>query len=69
MSWPSVSTEMKPVDNYDEIVELINKKYNLKNEKVFIFVGRINALKNIFFIVIQIVFMLYVNIKIQIVSN
>ena len=44
------ATEMKPVDNYDEIVELINKKYNLKNEKVFIFVGRINALKNIFFI-------------------
>lgn len=45
------ATEMKPVDDYDKACNLINKKYHLKDEKVFIFVGRINALKNIFFIV------------------
>ena len=45
------ATEMKPVENYDKACQLINDKYNLKDEKVFIFVGRINALKNIFFIV------------------
>ena len=45
------ATEMLPVKNYNKACELINKKYNLKDEKVLIFVGRINALKNIFFIV------------------
>ena len=45
------ATEMKPLDDYDEAVKLINNKYHLNDEKVFIFVGRINALKNIFFIV------------------
>ena len=45
------ATEMEPVDDYDKARKLINKKYHLKDEKVFIFVGRINALKNIFFIV------------------
>ena len=45
------ATEMKPVDDYNKASELINKKYHLTNEKVFIFVGRINALKNVFFIV------------------
>lgn len=45
------ATEMKPVEDYDKSCTLINEKYNLKNEKVFIFVGRINALKNVFFIV------------------
>ena len=45
------ATEMMPVDDYHKACELINKKYNLKNEKIFIFVGRINALKNVFFIV------------------
>ena len=45
------ATEMLPVKDLDKAIELINKKYHLTNEKVFIFVGRINALKNIFFIV------------------
>lgn len=45
------ATEMQPVKDYDKAIQQINKKYHLKNEKVFIFVGRINALKNIFFIV------------------
>ena len=45
------ATEMKPVTDYDKSIQLINKKYNLKDEIVFIFVGRINALKNVFFIV------------------
>ena len=45
------ATEMTPVEDYNKACEYINKKYNLKDEKVFIFVGRINALKNIFFIV------------------
>ena len=45
------ATEMEPVKDYQKAIDLINKKYGIKNEKVFIFVGRINALKNIFFIV------------------
>ena len=45
------ATEMKPVKDFQKACNLINEKYHLKNEKVFIFVGRINALKNIFFIV------------------
>lgn len=47
----SNATEMKPVEDYDKAIKLINKKYHLTNEKVFIFVGRINILKNVFFIV------------------
>ena len=45
------ATEMEPVKDIDKACKLINDKYHLTNEKVFIFVGRINALKNIFFIV------------------
>ena len=45
------ATEMLPVKDVIEARKLIDEKYGLKNEKVFIFVGRINALKNIFFIV------------------
>ncbi len=45
------ATEMLPVNDYNKACELINKKYHLTDEKVFIFVGRINALKNIFFII------------------
>ena len=45
------ATEMKPVKDYKKACDLINKKYGLTDEKVFIFVGRINELKNIFFIV------------------
>ena len=45
------ATEMLPVIDINKSCEVINKKHNLKNEKVFIFVGRINALKNVFFIV------------------
>ena len=44
------ATEMLPLENKEEACNLVNKKYNLNDEKVFIFVGRINALKNIFFI-------------------
>ncbi len=45
------ATEMEPVEYLDRAKELINEKYKIKDEKVFIFVGRINALKNVFFIV------------------
>ena len=45
------ATEMMPVIDRNKARELINNKYHLTNEKIFIFVGRINALKNIFFIV------------------
>ncbi len=46
------ATEMKPVDNIKEAKNRINKKYNIKpKEYVFLFVGRINKLKNILFIV------------------
>ena len=47
------ATEMLPIndDDKEKYFKEINKKYNIKDEKVFLFVGRINALKNIFFIV------------------
>ncbi len=45
------ATEMLPLENKEKVVQEINDKYHLKDEKVFIFVGRINALKNVFFIV------------------
>ena len=44
------ATEMMLVD-FNIAKKYIDEKYNLHDEKVFIFVGRINALKNIFFIV------------------
>lgn len=46
------ATEMKPVQNPINSKEKICKKYGIKgNEKIFLFVGRINVLKNIFLIV------------------
>lgn len=46
------ATNMVPVDDPKEADWYINQKYKLKsNEKVFLFVGRINTLKNILFIV------------------
>lgn len=45
------ATEMTPVKDIKKAHEYINKKHNIKsNEKVFLFVGRINTLKNIIFI-------------------
>ena len=45
------ATEMKPVENVEEANRLINEKHNIsEDEKVFLFVGRINKLKNIFLI-------------------
>ena len=45
------ATEMVPVNNERKAKKYINKKHNLKsNEKVFLFVGRINLLKNVLFI-------------------
>ena len=46
------ATDMMPVKDEKEARKLINKRHNLKDDdKVFLFVGRINALKNIYFIV------------------
>lgn len=46
------ATEMKPVENVKKARELVNQKYNIGNdEKVFLFVGRINLLKNLSLIV------------------
>ena len=45
------ATEMLPVDNYQEAYHYIDKKEHLEGKIVFIFVGRLNNLKNIFFIV------------------
>ena len=42
---------MLPVDNYQEAYHYIDTKEHLKGKFVFIFVGRLNNLKNIFFIV------------------
>lgn len=45
------ATEMTPVKDVKKARSYINKKYNVKlGEKVFLFVGRINTLKNIIFI-------------------
>ena len=45
------ATDMKPVDDIEKAKETINKKHNINSdEKVFLFVGRINNLKNVFFI-------------------
>lgn len=45
------ATEMLPVENDKQAIKYINKKYHIKSsEKVFLFVGRINILKNILFI-------------------
>lgn len=46
------ATEMLPVKDKEKANNRINKLHNIKdNEKVFLFVGRINRLKNVFFIV------------------
>lgn len=45
------ATEMVPV-NEAKAAKIINERHNIKpTDKVFLFVGRINALKNIFFLV------------------
>lgn len=46
------ATGMEPIKNKKEAYYLVNKKYSIDNNvKVFLFVGRINNLKNVFFIV------------------
>lgn len=46
------ATNMKRLDDFKKASKYINKKHNIKsNEKVFLFVGRLNLLKNILFIV------------------
>lgn len=45
------ATDMEPMKNIEQAKKLINEKYGiLPNEKVFLFVGRINNLKNVFLI-------------------
>ena len=45
------ATDMVALEDVDKAKDLINQKYDIdKNEKVFLFVGRINNLKNVFFI-------------------
>lgn len=46
------ATDMKKIENKKDSVNYINRKHNIsEKEKVFLFVGRINKLKNIFFII------------------
>lgn len=46
------ATEIKLLENEDKAKNVINEKYSINSQdKVFLFVGRINKLKNIFFIV------------------
>lgn len=45
------ATGMEPLKDSEELIERINKKHKLNDEKVFLFVGRLNKLKNIDFIV------------------
>ncbi|MBQ7452818.1 MAG: glycosyltransferase, partial [Clostridia bacterium] len=45
-------TDLLPVENEAEAIKTVNEKFGIKPETpVFLFVGRINAIKNIFFIV------------------
>ena len=45
------ATEFKPVKDKKKAIDYINKKHDIKkDEKVFLFVGRINTVKNIIFI-------------------
>lgn len=45
------ATDMLPVENLEEAKQIVNETYNIdKEEKVFLFVGRINNLKNVFMI-------------------
>ena len=45
------ATEMVPI-NSNKAAKIINERHNIKpKDKVFLFVGRINAIKNIFFLV------------------
>ncbi len=45
-------TDFVPVIDEEKSIKLVNEKYNIpKDMPVFLFVGRINALKNIYFIV------------------
>lgn len=44
-------TDMLPIEDKENALKLVNEKFGLKeDEPVFLFVGRINALKNVFFI-------------------
>lgn len=46
------ATDMEPIENNNKVYKGLDKKYNIKwNEKVLLFVGRLNILKNILFIV------------------
>ena len=45
------ATEMLPVLDREKSINRINKLYSIDDEFVFLFVGRINKLKNVFFIV------------------
>ena len=45
-------TDMSPAENREELIARVNEKYNLPEDMpVFIFVGRITVLKNVFFLV------------------
>ena len=44
------ATDWNIVANIDKSKDKIRKRYNIKNEYIFLFVGRINKLKNIFLI-------------------
>lgn len=45
-------TDLTPVENKEEAIKLVNEKYSLNDDTpVFLFVGRITKIKNIFFIV------------------
>ena len=44
------ATEMLPIKNKKEAISFIKDKHSIKNEKILLFVGRINKLKNIYFI-------------------
>lgn len=46
------ATDMEPIEKNNKVYKSLDKKYNIRwNEKVFLFVGRLNILKNILFIV------------------
>ena len=63
-------TDFVPIENTKAAIDLVNKTYNLKPEQnVFLFVGRINKIKNIFFLVDSLALLKDKNFKMMFVGD
>ena len=63
-------TDFVPIQNTKDALDLVNQTYNLKpEENVFLFVGRINKIKNIFFTVDSLALLKDKNFKMMFVGD